>query len=31
MEYTRIGNSGLYVSRPALGTIPFGVADHRAK
>ncbi|MDN5587044.1 MAG: aldo/keto reductase [Brevibacterium sp.] len=24
MEYTRLGNSGLYVSRLALGTIPFG-------
>ncbi|WP_129358553.1 MULTISPECIES: aldo/keto reductase [Micrococcaceae] len=24
MEYTRLGNSGLYVSRVALGTIPYG-------
>ncbi|WP_298587168.1 aldo/keto reductase [uncultured Kocuria sp.] len=24
MEYTRLGSSGLYVSRLALGTIPFG-------
>lgn len=24
MDYTRLGNSGLYVSRLALGTIPFG-------
>ncbi|RCW39540.1 hypothetical protein DFQ14_11625 [Halopolyspora algeriensis] len=24
MEHTRLGNSGLYVSRLALGTIPFG-------
>lgn len=24
MDYTRLGNSGLYVSRVALGTIPFG-------
>lgn len=24
MEYTRLGDSGLYVSRVALGTIPFG-------
>lgn len=24
MEYTRLGNSGLFVSRVALGTIPFG-------